>query len=555
MSDESIGGFFVDLGIKTDGSIEKGIGQFEGLTNSVSRLIGTIRNVSAASFALATVTSTMETAELHAAELLNTNAETLTMWKIAATTATADSKGFISSLTSLEEKMQGLKFGKVDQGLAESLSRLNIGYQQLADMDLTQRVKLIFVRATELQDQDQAERLIGQILGDSGMKMFNYMKLQGVSLDELLLNAQQSVFTDTESKIKAMSFTSELNALKSSLKELSALTGSELGGIFEPLVAGLNDLIQKHHDLIQSGIIDTFGKIKEEADKLEPTIDKLAKSFEELVKNVTKSENFQTGLDKLKNGLIEFGADSSKLIMDSFQGPIDFLAKLAAGDWKGAWESYTNFYKTMNDDVKNIFDASEQTEDYTRVNNIIDGFKTSLFKNPDYSKLNDFAKNNIAQYYAIYGTLNGLKLDNPDMSDIKKRASAFNKYKETSTSNTTGEDAWNRIISNSIDDGIVKPNGEIIKISPDDWVFAMKDPTNLTGGISPESIKSLVSKSVGSIQNNVTENITVNQTFNITGTNNLPQTIKQQAQKGIYDGEGDLLQKSSTRLQMMSGIK
>jgi len=538
MSDESIGGFFVDLGIKTDGSIEKGIGQFEGLTNSVSRLIGTIRNVSAASFALATVTSTMETAELHAAELLNTNAETLTMWKIAASTATADSKGFISSLTSLEEKMQGLKFGKVDQGLAESLSRLNIGYQQLADMDLTQRVKLIFERATELQDQDQAERLIGQILGDSGMKMFNYMKLQGVSLDELLLNAQQSVFTGTESKIKAMSFTSELNALKSSLKELSALTGSELGGIFEPLVAGLNDLIQKHHDLIQSGIIDTFGKIKEEADKVVPTIDRLAKSFEELVKNVTKSDNFQTALDKLKNGLIEFGADSSKLIMDSFQGPVDFFAKLSTGDWQGAWESYLNFYKTMNEDVIDVFSSEKEfSENYNAYQK----------KMKETKNLSDNKGTGTDAAGLFFNWVNE-KINNIDFSSDKINTEGINIPKSNPE-----DKSWFRHYS--VDDGIVKPNGEVINISPDDWVFAMKDPSNLTGGISPESIKSLVSKTVGSIQNNVTENITVNQTFNITGTNNLPQTIKQQVQKGIYDGVGDLLQKSSTRLQLMSGIK
>ncbi len=540
MSDESIGGFFVDLGIKTDGSIEKGIGQFEGLTNSVSRLIGTIRNVSAASFALAAVTSTMETAELHAAELLNTNAETLTMWKIAASTATADSKGVISSLTSLEEKMQGLKFGKVDQGLAESLSRLNIGYQQLADMDLTQRVKLIFERATELQDQDQAERLIGQILGDSGMKMFNYMKLQGVSLDELLLNAQQSVFTGTESKIKAMSFASELNALKSSLKELSALTGSELGGIFEPLVAGLNDLIQKHHDLIQSGIIDTFEGLKNVMIELSPQIEAVGDSFAELIKNLTDTKSLDEALKKINTSLGGFAENLTKSVFEGTADTIDFLAKLSEGDFKGAFESYkkgfTNFAENTTDLVLNNTDEKkalreQQNKDYDVLKEKLNPYIYNKLGNIRYGDLPEELKEEIINYYKKYDPypIAGLKFTKDEKKDFNKRV--------------------------SINDGIVKPNGDVINISPDDWVFAMKDPSNLTGGISPESIKSLVSKSVGSIQNNVTENITVNQTFNITGTNNLPQTIKQQAQKGIYDGVGDLLQKSSTRLQLMSGIK
>jgi hypothetical protein len=535
MSDESIGGFFVDLGIKTDGSIEKGIGQFEGLTNSVSRLIGTIRNVSAASFALATVTSTMETAELHAAELLNTNAETLTMWKIAASTATADSKGFISSLTSLEEKMQGLKFGKVDQGLAESLSRLNIGYQQLADMDLTQRVKLIFERATELQDQDQAERLIGQILGDSGMKMFNYMKLQGVSLDELLLNAQQSVFTGTESKIKAMSFTSELNALKSSLKELSALTGSELGGIFEPLVAGLNDLIQKHHDLIQSGIIDTFEGLKNVMIELSPQIKAVGDSFADLIIQLTDSKDFEEALKKISNSAAEFGKDFASLIFETTADTMIFFEKLSQGDFKGAAKAYKDWYAHANQGVVDMFTTEQSFEEE---------FNAYQKKMQKTKNLPDNGNSNVPLF--DYINKGAEWLSNQGNDDIDLSNVSIPKSKPDNT--------WWKP-KKSIEDGIVKSNGDVINISPDDWVFAMKDPSNLTGGISPESIKSLVSKTVGSIQNNVTENITVNQTFNITGTNNLPQTIKQQAQKGIYDGVGDLLQKSSTRLQLMSGIK
>lgn len=528
MSDESIGGFFVDLGIKTDGSIEKGIGQFEGLTNSVSRLIGTIRNVSAASFALATVTSTMETAELHAAELLNTNAETLTMWKIAASTATADSKGFISSLTSLEEKMQGLKFGKVDQGLAESLSRLNIGYQQLADMDLTQRVKLIFERATELQDQDQAERLIGQILGDSGMKMFNYMKLQGVSLDELLLGAQQRVFTDTESKTKAMAFVSELNALKSSLKEISALVGSEMGDVFKPFVEGINNLIESHNTLIKSGIKGTFEALRDTMTELAPKIKAVGDRFADLIIQLTDSKDFEEALKKISNSAAEFGKDFASLIFETTADTMIFFEKLSQGDFKGAAKAYKDWYAHANQGVVDMFTTEQsQEEEYNAYQN-----KMKETENlPDNKGTGmDLAG---AGFEFINNKLNGI--ETPEGYYTEK----YNLPK----------------FKTKIEDGIVKPNGEVISISPEDWVFTMKDPANLTGGISPESIKSLVSKTVGSIQNNVTENITVNQTFNITGGNSLPQTIKQQAQKGIYDGVGDLLQKSSTRLQLMSGIK
>lgn len=525
MSDESIGGFFVDLGIKTDKSIEKGISQFEGLTNAVSRLIGTIRNVSAASFALAGVTSTLETAEFHAAELLNTNAETLSMWKIAASTATADSKNFISSLTNLEQKMQNLKLGKIDQGLAESLNRLNIGYQQLADMDLTQRVKLIFERATELKDQDQAERLIGQILGDSGMKMFNYMKLQNVSLDELLLGAQQSVFTGTESKIKAMSFISELNALKSSLKEISALTGSELGGIFEPFVEGINKFTQANHDLIQSGILDTFKKLKTSLDELNPTFKEISNSFVNFLNAVTDSKSLEESLSKITNSFIEFGSNLTSTVFESTADSMKFLSALANGDFKGAARAYNDFMKNLNSNIVDTFDGYSSLEEQS-----------------------------IAMQKKMKETEN-LPDNRGTGMDI---SGAFIEFFSNITSGVEAPleyyvEKYNLPnINKKINDGIIKPNGEVISISPDDWVFAMKDPSDL---VNESAIKNLVSKTVGSVQNNVTENITVNQTFNIASGNNLPQTIKQQAQKGIYDGVGDLLQKSSTRLQLMSGIK
>lgn len=564
MSDESIGGFFVNLGVKTDNSIDKGIGKITDMTNSLSRLMGTIRNVSAASFALAGVTGAMETANFHTAELLNTSSDTVKMWQYAIDGSGASAKGFISTLTSLEQKLQDIKLGKIDTGLTESLTRLGINYLDFADMELTQRVKIVYEKASEVSDQNLASNLVGKILGTEGQKFYNYLQLTKKPLDELLVEAQSRIFTDTESQINAMTFNSEISALKNAIKEISSLSGSELGELFTPMISGINDFIEANNQLISSGIKTFFEDLQDLSSEVADGFEKVGSSFSKMLQTMTNSDTLESALEKIYNNFSKFTKDTNSLITDSFVNTFDFFEKLFTGDFKGAFEAWKKFYSDANKNVSGMFETKDQDFELNILNNAINNYKKNG-KKTIYEDLPEDIKNSIASYYLTYGELTGI-----NVKDIKKNKSDIEEQIKKMEKNIGVFDSkGNKITSNvdmnkmwweenggkTINDGIVKPNGEVINISPDDWVFALKDPSNLTQGIDPNFIKEIMPRTITGGANSITENITVNQTFNVSGGNNIPQTIKQQAQQGVIQGVGELIQRSSTRLQLMSGLK
>lgn len=545
MSDD-IGGFFVNLGVKVDNSIEKGIGKITDMTNSLSRLMGTVRNVSAASLALAGVTGAVEQEVANSAALLNTTSDVVKMWRFAVDETGASGKAFISTLTGIESKIQDVKKGVVDEGLATALSRLGINMLDFANMEMTERIKLIFDKADLIEDKKHARDLVGDILGAEGQKFYINLENQGKNLNEVLASAKNHIFTDIESQSNAMMFNSELKALKNMIGEISALTGSELGEVFTPMVKGINDFLEANNKLIASGIKDTFEDLRDILNQLSPTFDKVADSVGELIKALTNSDSVIEGLIKIKDGLFEFTKDFVNTGLTTFSDLVLMINAVLDGDWKKAGQHAVRFVEDFNKGVGDMFTPEDEQDAGVQ--------SAKLQKKKQETKdLPDTGKSSVPAFDVINNGINAVgewfeSLVTPPVSNepLPQEKVDPNWYKD------------------KINDGIVKPDGQVISISPDDWVFAMKDPNNLSKGINgimPQNaidlsfIKSVLPRTITGNTNTINENITVNQTFNVQGGGNLPQTIRQQAQKGVYDGVGELIQKSTTRLQLMSGIK
>lgn len=534
MSDDVIGGFLVNLGVKVDNSIDKGIGKITDMTNSLSRLMGTVRNVSAASLALAGVTGAVEQEVANSAALLNTTSDVVKMWRYAVDETGASGKAFISTLTGIESKIQDVKKGVVDEGLATALSRLGINMLDFANMEMTERVKLIFDKADLIEDKKHARDLVGDILGAEGQKFYINLETQGKNLNEVLDSAKSHIFTDIESQANAMMFNSELKALKNMIGEISSLTGSELGEVFTPMVKGINDFLEANNKLIASGIKDTFEDIRDILNQLSPTFDKVGDSVGNLIKSLTNSDTVLEGLNKIKDGLFEFTKDFTNTGLTTFSDLVLMINAVLDGDWKKAGQYGKQFVEDFNDGVGDMFTPENEQDAGVQ--------SAKLQKKMQETK--DLLDNR--------GT--GWNLGGTGVELVNDLLNGQLQEKEYYINKATGK----------INDGIVKPNGQVISISPDDWVFAMKDPSNLSKGINgimpqnaidPSFIKSVLPRTITGNTNTINENITVNQTFNVQGGGNIPQTIRQQAQKGVYDGVGELIQKSTTRLQLMSGIK
>lgn len=95
-----------------------------------------------------------------------------------------------------------------------------------------------------------------------------------------------------------------------------------------------------------------------------------------------------------------------------------------------------------------------------------------------------------------------------------------------------------------IKDGIMRPDGTVTQVAPDDWVLATRNLGDLARAFIPQNHTAL---SAGEY--------TINQTFNISGNNDMPQVIRQQAYRGTQDGLLEIMSESSRRLQLMSGTR
>lgn len=96
---------------------------------------------------------------------------------------------------------------------------------------------------------------------------------------------------------------------------------------------------------------------------------------------------------------------------------------------------------------------------------------------------------------------------------------------------------------NSIQDGIIQPNGQVTKVAPDDWVFAFRNISDFAAGFMPRNYNSTSSE------------IVINQNITINGAKDMPQAIKQQAYLGAQNGIMEAMQNNINRMQMMYGLQ
>lgn len=97
---------------------------------------------------------------------------------------------------------------------------------------------------------------------------------------------------------------------------------------------------------------------------------------------------------------------------------------------------------------------------------------------------------------------------------------------------------------NKMDDGIMRPDGTITKVAPDDWVLAARDLGDLARAFIPQNMTS----AAGNTEVSIVQNFTIN------GGSDMPQVLRQQAYQGTQDALM-LMQQSSNRLQLMSGTR
>lgn len=551
MSANSIGGFYVDLGLKADrDSFEKGKHSVESLTNSLSRLIGTVRNASAivgAGIGTLTVASgKFESQQLLTAQALGINIKELNKWRVIANIANTDANGLINGIGSLDVSItRMLKQGKSIEDIATNFSRLrheaaktntefdNISNQDFVNMAADQRALTIFRMAQALTDKKEAALYVRDMLGESGAQLFQYLTASNQRIDDLLTKSGRLSFVDEESAQKALGFSTEFKTSLETLKSLSSLFGSELGGGLTPILERMNKYLSDHGP-------------------------EIAQKITGVANSITK---ITTALAPIVGGAIEKA-------IGLFGDLADILASLVAGDWEKVGENLSQFFKNLASDINgaifgtnktqikigervsgkyaggNMFQKMKILENATPEQKIeIDSFEKiekafirQINKDKSYIPFSKLTPDRISpETQALANQLIGMGVD-------------LNIYKNKSNIDISSE-AVDKLKNNyvpSIKDGVIRPNGQVTQVAPDDWVFAVRDIQDLGRAFLPSAV-SYASAS---------QDITINQTINITSpTDWMPQTIKQQAFNGARDGLLQAITEGNRRIQLMPGTR
>lgn len=493
----SLGDFFIKLGLLPDkNSFETGNRFIDGVSNGLNKLIATARNASVAMATTAVITGKMETADLKLASAIGMKTEQLDSWRTALKISGSDANAFVSTISNLDTKFTKLKIdGTFDQNLARSLGLLGLSYGDIADMDADTRTKEIIKAAQAMDDQKKASILIGDILGQAGRDFYEYMKLSGISLDEILNKSSASIFTDENTKKDAMEFNSQVQLLQATLAQISKLFGSEIGQGLTPVLKDINSWLQENRGMIKQ-LGDDLGTIAAWAG------DRLGTAVKGAGTAATTAA--AAGAAAIEG---DYGAAAEGAVTAMVEAAAAVISVITGQD------EVQKFHDEM--------DVRQQITDYANIErekirqqaanekNLVKKGKLQLaatFYKPKYSELPD---------------------------DIKEGIDAtggLHHYRD----------------AGYIQDGIISPGGNLTHVAPDDWVFAARNVGDLAAAFIPQTAGAA---SAGPVE------ITINQDFTINGSNDIPQVLKQQAYNGTHDGLMEILSRAGSRMQLMPGLR
>lgn len=526
----SLGDFFLKLGIQTDKeSVETANKNIDSVSNSLNRLMGTMRNAAAVAAIMKGIQGSAADSSL--AYSMKIGTEALNNWRTAVKLSGQDASAFISKVADLDTKFRKLSIdGTFDKNLAEKLGLLKLNYGEMADMTADERTRVIYEAAQvkyqeagTQKEKDQVAVIVGDILGGAGRGLFEYMVQSGKSIEYLLSRSKGAIFTPDDDGKATQDFREEFQLIKSSIESLGKLFGNEISKSITPYIKDLNKWIADNREQIKTTIEDVTASITTLANGIKPVFELL-----------------RTPLQRL--GGIASGAVSG-------------IHKITEGDYKGAAKDMIlgPGFDLAVAKYKNTFrDATDADAKYgitVRLRGssakLLDGISRTLGLMTD------------EEYEAWWGK--------------KGIMAQVNSTKK-------------------INDGIVRPDGVVTQVAPDDWVLAARDMGDLAAAFQPEETANIAGQKntpeqVGnkapaifdnSVFKEITESINkmaaaikpqimphsagpvevlINQSFTISGSNDIPQVIKQQAYKGTYDGLSEVISRAGTRMQLMPGLK
>lgn len=561
MPKNDIGGFFVSLGLNIDrDSFETGNRLIDGVGNSFNKLIGSARNAAVVLAGTAIATGSVESAAYKMSEKLNISTESLDLWKASAKIAGVDANGLIGAMGRMANVIDHMKIdGTGLEEFTKQLGKLGIitdevDIAKMLDMapdelmtviiqkaqeasaqakrDIAEAKKALEVNPNDTQAQTklanaedakrQAQTIVGDILGDEGKGLFIELERQGRSIDELKSLASKTIFTDRQTNEASQDFMEQVRITKTLSENITKLLGSDIGKALTPALTELNSWLIGHGDDIKNAMSSLAGAIEKIVGK---TVDFLTdEDVQEKAKNTAKvvtgsikdtaagTGKMVSGAKDLLTGNTEEGKE--KLLEGAKQAASGVVAPVAPAAKKVAGA------------ISDKYDSALKKDEMAEYG-ITDEDQYAALKNAQ-AIIHDDWKNNPKR--RVGWITEGNKLDYESLPPPHKKLVDDNGGKENFP---------------ELKDGIISPDGRVAQVAPDDWIFAARDIGAMAQAFIPHNYNSVSAPS----------EYTINQTFNISGGNDMPQVLRQQAYRGTQEGLLEIMQQSSQRLQLMSGTR
>lgn len=504
MNKDSVGGFFVELGLVPDrNSFDTGNKLVDGLTDKYNRLIGVTRNAAVMSAGIAS-------AEYKTSQAIGISTEKLETWKAAAKIAGVNTEGLIGSMGKLSSVMNHLTIdGRGLETYASVLAELGLDFNKLEGLDPSDAFQKIIETAQEQYDNNplRITTIVGDILGGEGQNFFIELQREQKTIADFLNGASKTVLSDEDSIKKAQDFGVEYRELQQELASIKKLFGEEVAGEITPYLKVINDWFGDNKDEIVSFIKTTAEKIGTISEKLMQIVTFLFKDDE------VASKEAHT---ELLNAMQTAGVAPVQWIRNNSNGlnPRIAAESLAIGATPEEIASYKKAIE-INEKINKAI-GKNKTLDEKEVTKDV----AALIQ--EYENMGGYARDSITMTVGAINKLLG-----------------YGVTLKTKANEDYNPDWW-------MNDGIMRPDGTVTQVAPDDWVFAAKNVGDLARAFIPQNYQP---------QNQGPSVYTINQTFNVSGSKDIPQVIKQQAFNGTREGLLQAMSQSSQRMQMMSGTR
>ena len=483
------------------------------LANNVSRLIGTAINAAAAYKALQGVVKGANLASESAmlSDSLGVSVKRLEDWKVAAKIAGVSSSELTKSMGALDRKFTEWKNrGKADTGMAVALGQLGLNAGDMFDMSADERARVILQAASTMKDTKNAAALVSQLLGGAGEQMYHFMRLSNTSVDRLLERSRRFSLVDDGVAKKGFAFTTELNTTMAALQQLGTFAGATFGANFTEFLKGVNKFFSDNGTSI--------------------------------AKKIT---GFSNSLKTIGEALKPFAEGALKIAVSALFDLSDALARLLDGDYEQAFDKLVDFLGNSAEALKKAL-LGESFGDKVK-NAVQDAKDQGKGLLGQAAAAGEVLMDTRAYKLATGGGIPAKAIQAAGEQVDKGINFVVNKV-EAKIEGKKQKDAAKKFFEEhpgaKLNDGIMRPDGRITQVAPDDWVFAARNIGDLAKMFVPQSASTTTYGG---------SSYTINQTLNIQGA-----PFAQAAKRAAYEGTSQALRAlsdSSKRLQLMPGLR